>query len=137
MEIHYSGSWEAICFDGWDIHDAFVACRQLGYSGADSITRETAASMMSSLKKVQCKGNENTLGDCDHDGWSVGNCSYGYAGVLCTGMLGLTSSFTLLSLGFRFKQGVLSVFTHILEAAWPSGQHVGLAIGRSRIRVPL
>ena len=91
MEIYHSSSWEAICFDGWDIHDAFVACRQLGYSGAESITRETAASITSSLKKVQCKGNEITLGDCDHDGWSVGSCSYGYAGVVCTGMLEFTS----------------------------------------------
>ena len=24
-----------------------------------------------------------------------------------------------------------------MEAAWPSGQHVGLAIRRSRVRVPL
>ena len=106
MEIYYSGSWEAICFDGWDIHDAFVACRQLGYSGADSITRETAAGITSSLKKVQCKGNENTLGDCDHDGWSVGNCSYGYAGIICTGMLVLISSFTLLMLSFRLSRNL-------------------------------
>lgn len=100
VEIYYSGSWEAICFDGWDIHDAFVACRQLGYSGADAVTRDTGAGISSSLKKVQCKGNENTLGDCDHDGWSVGNCTYGYAGVTCTGMLVFTPSFTLLMRSF-------------------------------------
>ena len=100
MEIYLSSSWEAICFDGWDIHDAFVACRQLGYSGADAITRETGAGISSSLKKVQCKGNENTLEDCDHDGWSVGNCGYGYAGVTCTGMLVFTPSFTLLLRSF-------------------------------------
>lgn len=100
VEIYLSSSWEAICFDGWDIHDAFVACRQLGYSGADAITRETGAGISSSLKKVQCKGNENTLGDCDHDGWSVGNCGYGYAGVTCTGMLVFTPSFTLLLRSF-------------------------------------
>ena len=95
MEIYYNGSWEAICYDGWDVHDAYVACRQLGFSGADSITRETGMGIASSLKRVQCKGNENTLGDCVHDDWSVGNCSYGYAGVICTGMLGFISSFTL------------------------------------------
>lgn len=84
VEIYYSGSWEAICYDGWDIHDAFVACRQLGFSGADSITRESGTGITSSLKQVQCKGDENTLGDCVND-WSVGNCNYEYAGVICTG----------------------------------------------------
>ena len=62
-----------------------MACRQLGFPGADSITREAAGSITSSLKRVQCKGNEDTLGDCIHGGWSVGNCNYGYAGVICSG----------------------------------------------------
>lgn len=85
VEIYHGGSWETICFDGWDVHDAFVACRQLGYSGADGIKHETPANVQSSLKNVRCKGNENTLGDCIHD-WSVGNCNHGYAGVICSGM---------------------------------------------------
>ncbi|KAJ7383552.1 hypothetical protein OS493_027215, partial [Desmophyllum pertusum] len=84
VEIYHSGSWEVICYDGWDIHDAFVACRQLGFSGADSGTRVTATGVTSSLKKVQCTGSENTLGDCVHNDWSVGNCSFGFAGVICT-----------------------------------------------------
>lgn len=109
VEIYYSGSWEAICFDGWDIHDAFVACRQLGYSGADSITSETGARITSSLKRVQCKGNENTLGDCDHDGWSVGNCSYGYAGVICTEE-GTAEGNIRLRGGSSLKEGRVEVF---------------------------
>ncbi|XP_020605209.1 uncharacterized protein LOC110044027 isoform X4 [Orbicella faveolata] len=109
VEIYYSGSWEAICFDGWDIHDAFVACRQLGNSGADRITRETAKGITSSLKKVRCKGNENTLGDCDHDGWSVGNCSYGYAGVVCTEQ-GTAEGNIRLRGGSSEKEGRVEVF---------------------------
>ena len=117
VEIYYGGSWEGICFDGWDIHDAFVACRQLGYSGADSITRETAGSFSRSLKKVQCKGNETTLGDCVHDGLSGGSCNYGYAGVICTGMLGF-HHLTILLLSFRFKQSLAFGFHAYFWRQW-------------------
>ncbi|PFX16283.1 Neurotrypsin [Stylophora pistillata] len=84
VEIYHGGSWEPICYDGWDIHDAFVACRQLGFPGAKSITRETAVGVTRSLKKVQCQGGEDTLGECVHNGWSQGNCNYGFAGVICS-----------------------------------------------------
>ena len=87
VEIYHGGSWEPICYDGWDIHDAFVACRQLGFPGAKSITRETAVGVTRSLKKVQCQGGEDTLGECVHNGWSQGNCNYGFAGVICSGKL--------------------------------------------------
>ena len=84
MEIYRGGSWEAICFDEWDLNDAFVACRQLGYPRGDKITSENGTNIGSSLKNVQCNGHEDTLGDCIHD-WSLENCNYGNAGVVCSG----------------------------------------------------
>ena len=87
VEIYHSGSWEAICYDTWDIHDASVACRQLGYSGATGITRETPrASPGNGLNNLQCKGNENALGDCVRD-WTSESCDYGFAGITCSGMV--------------------------------------------------
>lgn len=87
VEIYDSGSWEAICYDTWDIHDASVACRQLGYSGATGITSKTpAVSPGNGLNTLQCRGNENALGDCVL-GWKVTSCSYGFAGVTCSGMV--------------------------------------------------
>ena len=33
VEICFYGVWGSICDDGWDIRDAHVVCRQLGYEG--------------------------------------------------------------------------------------------------------
>ena len=31
VKIFLSGTWQYICFDGWDESDARVVCRQMGY----------------------------------------------------------------------------------------------------------
>lgn len=34
VEVHYAGIWGSIYFSKWDIKDATVVCRQLGYTTA-------------------------------------------------------------------------------------------------------
>ncbi|NXP04650.1 MARCO protein, partial [Thinocorus orbignyianus] len=84
VEILHNGSWGTICDDGWDIQDANVVCRMLGYNRAVSAFTATAGSGQIWLDDVNCRGSENSIFDCSKPGWGVHNCSHGEdAGVEC------------------------------------------------------
>ena len=71
--------WGTVCDDLWDIQDGEVVCRQLGYHRATVVHQGahygqgTGPILLDSLK---CRGNENFLWDCQHDGWGVENCRH-------------------------------------------------------------
>ena len=86
MEIQYNGTWGAVCDDDWDIKDAHVVCRMLGYKAADreidSITREGNFPFF--LDDVGCTGKETSIAECSHNGWFKHNCDNNeHAGVFC------------------------------------------------------
>ena len=87
VEVKYNGTWGTVCDDSWDINDASVVCRQLGFSGA--LAALNWASYGEGLEPtwlddVKCAGGEASLLDCPHNGWEIENCSHGEdASVVC------------------------------------------------------
>ena len=89
MEILLNGKWGTICNDDWDINDARVACRQLGYKYAVSVLQRSHVPDGSGqiwLSNVRCTGSEQSLIDCPHSGRrDIYYCRLGeYAGVECS-----------------------------------------------------
>ena len=88
VEIYYNGAWGTVCDNGWDLADANVVCRQLGFEGALKATKLAAFGEGTGkiwMTYVQCTGSESALRECKHS--DVGRYSfcghYEDAGVVC------------------------------------------------------
>ena len=91
VEIYYNGSWGTVCDDVWDIKDARVVCRQLGYPIAVSAPHSARFGQGSGkiwLDDVQCQGNETSIVNCRHRPWGVHYCRHSEdASVICSSKL--------------------------------------------------
>ncbi|XP_071486165.1 scavenger receptor cysteine-rich domain superfamily protein-like [Diadema antillarum] len=89
VEIFYDSQWGTVCDDYWDIADATVVCRQLGFANATDVFRHAyfgggKPDQPIYLDDVHCNGNETELTDCEHRGWGIEDCiHYEDAGVRC------------------------------------------------------
>ena len=87
VEIFYNGEWGTVCDDYWDLNDATVVCRQLGY--ADAVRASTGAEFGQGTGRiwrdnVNCGGTENRLSSCSASYWGSHNCYHSDdAGVVC------------------------------------------------------
>ena len=70
--MFYAGVWGAISSSNWDINDATVVCRQLGYSaGAEVALKNGVYGLVSGpvwVTNLQCTGSESNVMECVHDG---------------------------------------------------------------------
>ena len=90
VEVHHNGVWGTVCDDGWDIEDARVVCRELGFPGA---TTSHGGAFFGQgkgtiwLDGVRCRGTEISLRNCPYRSWgSLRSCSHkDDAGVVCEG----------------------------------------------------
>ena len=87
MELYHNGTWGTICDDGWDINDARVVCRQLGFPDAEAALKNsyfgggTGAILLHDLR---CAGHESSLFSCRHNGVENHDCNHNEdAGVRC------------------------------------------------------
>ena len=86
VEVYYNGEWGRICGDEWNIVDATVVCRQLGF-GSSSYRSANFGQGTGPiwLSNVSCIGTEFSLTDCGHLGMTAGNCTHSNdAGVYCS-----------------------------------------------------
>ena len=77
VEIFYHGVWGTICDDFWDLLDAKVVCRQLGFKGALKALHSAVYGQGTGviwMDDVKCTGNETALSQCRHRGWRVTEC---------------------------------------------------------------
>ncbi|XP_028399560.1 scavenger receptor cysteine-rich type 1 protein M130-like [Dendronephthya gigantea] len=129
VEVLHNGRWGTICDDGWDIRDARVACRQLGYPDAvRALNRDQVPSGSGQiwLDGVACTGKEQNMARCLHRGWGVNGCFHAQdVGVECstTGSL-LTRTITTV----RPKTGSKTTISSFLEkrtTSIPSTERLG------------
>ena len=89
VEVFANGAWGTVCDDDWDLKDAAVICRQLGFPGAESALRYAAFGRGDEgqgilLDDVKCNGHEVTVFLCPHSGVGIHSCGhYEDAGVRC------------------------------------------------------
>ena len=79
VEIFYNGSWGRVCGYGWDLTEAKVVCRQLGFERTLKAASQTSDSEEHKgkiwMNNVGCTGRENSLRECWNERWGVGNCN--------------------------------------------------------------
>ena len=91
VEVVFNNQLGRVCSDAWDLEDAHVVCRQLGYVGALDATAITfTSSDLIWLSDLECNGSEESLCGCAPFGdgsrnVTAVNCGTGLydAGVVC------------------------------------------------------
>ncbi|KAJ1472608.1 SRCR-like domain-containing protein, partial [Baffinella frigidus] len=78
LEVLHVGHWGSVCDDGFGGENARVVCQSLGYSGhrAAALRQLTGGNGRIWLDDVKCKGNEDSITLCKHNGWGAHDCTH-------------------------------------------------------------
>ena len=85
VEVYIDGQWGTVCDDYWDLEDAHVVCRKLGFR--DALAAQGGAAFgpgvdPTHLDDVTCIGSETSLSQCRYA--ETDNCNhFEDAGVVC------------------------------------------------------
>ncbi|XP_072166895.1 CD5 antigen-like [Diadema setosum] len=70
VEVYHNSQWATVCDNNWDLQDAHVVCRQLGFP--EALTATTRAFFgggdlsQAILTSMSCLGSENELRECSY-----------------------------------------------------------------------
>ena len=91
LEVSYNGEWGTVCANEWDLIDADVVCKTLGYPGVEDTFMSGEFELASGpilLDGVDCSGNETFFFDCPSNGYNNNNCSHDQdVEIKCQGMI--------------------------------------------------
>lgn len=130
VEVQISGSWYRVCDYLWGSLDAQVACKQLGFSGAEGYESSwtPSGSGLFGLHSLQCYGTEAKLSECTHGGYFTYNSycsgSYDSAGVYCTPTLNTINSGPIRLVGGngvdygRVEVQISGVWYRVCDSGW-------------------
>ena len=86
VEVLYNGAWGTVCRDGWDLNDANVVCRMLGYERAQEVPGASHYGDWCKgplIGNVECSGSEDNLADCRYSALHECRDDDDVAGVIC------------------------------------------------------
>lgn len=87
-----NGEWGTVCDKAWELEEATVVCKQLGYP--DVVLSYTQAYFGEGsgriwLSNVECNGDEVSLLECKHERFLQPDCNHTHdVGVFCGGKKG-------------------------------------------------
>ncbi|XP_007958025.1 galectin-3-binding protein [Orycteropus afer afer] len=116
VEIFYGGRWGTVCHDKWDLTDADVVCRALGFKKAVQALGGAAfgpgvGPIM--LDDVECTGAEQSLAQCQSLGWLLSNCLHKEdASVVCSNETRDDPVAHTLDLSSELPQALAALFTN-------------------------
>ena len=72
----HKGKWGTVCDNSFDLKDADVTCKSMGFDRALKTKSFGAGSGKILLDNLKCKGDESNLFNCMHNGIENHDCNH-------------------------------------------------------------